>query len=318
MAGVEEYIIDNAFNKDNLTTLIKSFNREVFIPFIGAGPSTILGEPGWEELITNLYKAFGLKIRRAKLPNGKVDYPKIFSNLCKKIGDKEQFYKKLFEHLRPTQTEITGFHLKLVDLFHAYVTTNYDSPIEIAFKNQHKTELRKYFFSCYGTNNLKDCVVYLHGHKEINFCIIKTEDYDYFYPSVNKKNGIPILEDFLSEIFTEKNIIFCGFSFDDFYLENFISYLHAMKPIENCHYWLLSESVEAFREIMKKADEYNRAGKSDEATAVVSSFFHGKMNIKPIVYKQGEHIFIEKLFEILIKSLPTTIASGKVSALPVR
>ena len=87
MKGLEDYITDNPFNKDNLSTLIKSFNRETFVPFVGAGPSTILGEPGWKELLNNLCNAFGFKIRRTKLPNGKADYPKTFSNLYKKIGD---------------------------------------------------------------------------------------------------------------------------------------------------------------------------------------------------------------------------------------
>lgn len=323
MTGLEDYIVDNPFNKNNLDTLINSFKRETFVPFIGAGPSTVLGSPDWDELITNLCTAFNLKqFRKLKQPNGKVNYPKTFSNLFKKLDKagitREQSYKKLFHCIKPTKTEATWFHLKLVDLFSSYITTNYDSPIEKAFENQRGRQVKKYFFSCYGTNNLKECIVYLHGHKEINFCIIKTEDYDYFYPTVSKKNGIPILEDFLSEIFINKNVIFIGFSFDDLYIENFLSHLHATKPFNCCHYWLLSESLEIYREIMQRADKYKETGLSEEANAEISNFFHGKMNVKPIVYKENEHIFIEKLFQKLIESLPVPIESGEISGTPVR
>lgn len=317
--GLEDYIVDNPFNKNNLDTLINSFKRETFVPFIGAGPSTVLGSPDWDDLITNLCTAFNLKkFRKLKQPNGKVNYPKTFSNLYKRLNDKEIFFKRLFENIRPTQTELTGFHLKLVDLFYAYITTNYDSPIEIAFKNQNKKELKKYIFSCYGMNNLKDCIVYLHGHKDINFCIIKTEDYDYFYPTASKKNGIPILEDFLSEIFTNKNVIFIGFSFNDFYLEKFLSHLYAVKPFKGYHYWLLSESMDIYHEVIQRAEEYKKSDLTDKANAEISDFFHGKMNIKPIVYKQGEHIFVEKLFQKLIEALPPSIITNEVSGVPVR
>lgn len=322
MTGLETYIVDDPINKNNFNTLIGTFKNESFVPFIGAGPSTVLGAADWKDLITNLCMSFGLKNFRKVKNDGKVDYPKLFSSLFKKLNKTgiatEEVYKKLFDCIKPTATEATWFHLKLVKLFHSYITTNYDSPIEKAFYEHRREPATKYFFSCYGINNFKDCIVYLHGHKEINFCVIKREDYDYFYPTVSKKNGIPILEEFLSEIFTKKNVIFIGFSFDDIYVEKFISHLYAIKPFKNCHYWLLSESTEAFCKIMQRAEEYNKAGSTDKATVEVANFYHGKWNIKPIVYKKGEHIFIEKLFEKLSESSPVGSTSGEISGIPVR
>lgn len=209
MTGLEEYIVDDPLNKSNLDSLISSFKTETFVPFIGAGPSTVLGAKDWEGLITNLCKLSGpLKFKKTKNLDGKIDYPSSFSRLFKKLNTRgvtaEQFYNELFEYIRPTLTEWTCFHLNLVTLFDSCITTNYDSPIERAFEKHHHKPATRYFFSCYGLNNLRDCIVYLHGHKEINFCIIKSEDYDYFYPTVSKKNGIPILEKFLTDILRKR------------------------------------------------------------------------------------------------------------------
>jgi hypothetical protein len=323
MAGLEQYIYDNPLNKSNLKTLINSFDKDSFVPFIGAGPSTVLGAPDWDDLITKLCTSFSLKkFRKTKHDNKSVDYAKTFSKLFSKLKKRGitniEFYNKLFDCMKPTKTEATWFHLKLVKLFDSFITTNYDSPIEKAFEEYHTKPPIKYFFSCYGINNFTGCIVYLHGHKEINFCIIKKEDYDYFYPSVSKKNGIPILEEFLTEIFTSKNIIFVGFSFNDFYIKNFIHYLYSKESFKKCHYWILSEYTDSFSEIIEREKEYKRLGLSDKATDEVNKFFDGKMNIKPIVYKKDQHIFVEKLFEKLNESVPVALVSGEVSGQPVR
>ena len=61
MAGLEDYIVDNPLNKSNLDALINSFKKELFVPFVGAGPSTVLGLPDWKGLLTNLCTEFNLK-----------------------------------------------------------------------------------------------------------------------------------------------------------------------------------------------------------------------------------------------------------------
>lgn len=320
MAGLEDQIVGNPLNKSNLDTLINSFNSESFVPFIGAGPSTVLGAAGWEKLLSDLCKSFSLAHFKKAKKDGKVDYPKTFSNLFKNLNSKgttsQDFFEKLFNCIRPTITQATYFHVLLVKLFDSCITTNYDHPLEKTFQDQYGKPPAKYFFTCYGLDNLKKCIVYLHGHKDLNFCIIKEEDYDYFYPSVSGKNGMPILEHFLSEVFGKKNVIFIGFSFDDKYFEDCLSRLHAIKPFANYHYWLLSESSKVFLNLKQRAEEYIRTGFPDKATAEVSNFFHGKMNIKPIVYR--EHVFVENLLQKLIESLPTATTSAALSGVPVR
>ena len=248
--------------------------------------------------------------------NGQINYPRSFSRLFARVNDQEKFYFHLFDHLDPTQTDVTGVHLKLVDLFDSYLTTNYDSPIEVAYRNQHNSELMKHYFSPHGLHNLKNCVVYLHGHKDINFCVIKEEDYNYFYPSISNKPGFPILENFLKEVFYKRSVIFVGFSFDDHYIEDFLRYLYSLKPFPNTHYWLIDESADSYRDIINKVSELTKLGKNVEASAKKTTFYDGQLNIKPIVYKKGSHIFVQRLFDKLIDTTPVAMTPGVISGIP--
>ncbi len=109
MAGLEQYIYDNPLNKSNLKTLINSFDKDSFVPFIGAGPSTVLGAPDWDDLITKLCTSFSLKkFRKTKHDNKSVDYAKTFSKLFSKLKKRGitniEFYNKLFDCMKPSET----------------------------------------------------------------------------------------------------------------------------------------------------------------------------------------------------------------------
>jgi hypothetical protein len=316
---LEDSIIDNPINKRNLQDLLVSFDRDLFIPFIGAGPSIILGEPDWNDLFLKLCKALNAKnIKRKKHPDGSVDYPVSFSRLFYGSQDQSKFYSELFKIIEPTKTSATFFHKRLVQAFGSYITTNYDSPIEEAFVDTYPDrKLIKHYFSCYGLNNIDGCIVYLHGHKDINFCVIKSEDYNYFYPSIgDKSGGIPIVEDFLTEVFTRRSIIFVGFSFNDKYIEKLLRYIHARETLRFPHYWLLSESLKSYESIKQKSDKLKSSGDIKQAEYVLSQFYSGQMNIKPIVYKEDYHIFAEKLFQKLGELKPVDTTPGVISGIP--
>ncbi|HDH04859.1 MAG TPA: hypothetical protein ENH01_03980 [Nitrospirae bacterium] len=314
----DDLYVNDPRNISNLKDLTDSFAKDLFVPFIGAGPSTTLGEPNWSDLFDQLCKALNVKnVRKSKLSNGTVDYPKTFSRLFNKNLDKNRFYEKLFEVIEPKKTSATWFHKRLVQVFDSYITTNYDSPIEEAFIDVHpKRNLKKQYFSCYGLNNISNCIVYLHGHKDINFCIIKSDDYDYFYPSISKKPGIPIVEDFLTKVFTERSVIFIGFSFKDKYIEEFLRSLNLSTQLRYSHYWIISESAEIYKEIDEKVKKHMKRGENFEADNELNNFYNGKMNIKPIVYKDKWDIFPQRLFEKLVETNPVAIKPGVISAMP--
>ncbi len=318
--SLEEIIIDNPLNKKNLNELLDSYDRDLFVPFIGAGPSTVLGEPDWKGLFSKLRKSLGAKyVRSKKLPDGSIDYPVAFSKLFQQAPDQEKFYPELFKIIEPTKTSATFFHLKLVKAFDSYITTNYDSSIEEAFNEAHPDrKLNKQYFSSYKLDKMHNCIVYLHGHKDINFCIIKSEDYDYFYPSIGgNSGGIPILEDFLTEVFTKRSIIFVGFSFDDKYITKLFQHIAANGTQSFFHYWLLKESSEAYSIMEKESHALRKRGNVSEAESVQSKFYAGELNIKPIIYRGEYHIFSQRLFEKLLESKSTDITPGNIGGIPV-
>lgn len=303
MNGIYEYLIDNEINKNNLELLTNEFNKNDFIAFIGAGCSTPLGEPDWGDLFKQLRKKYQVKTRLTK-NSYFYDFPNSFSRLHKTVQNGNNFFKDIFDILQPKITGGTFLHLRIVDAFDSYVTTNYDSPIEIAFFNQEKNEIKKnYFFCPYPEKNLNRSITYLHGHKDINFIIIKKEDYDYFYPTVSSKNGIPVLESFLEYLYTKKVIVFLGFSFSDLYLTTFLEHLVKSEDIsKKKHFLLMSNNSYWYRKNAKIVDEYKKVGQILEIQKRENEFytsFRDRFNIYPIVYTQ--HIFLERLLGLLSK-----------------
>lgn len=315
---LKTYLIDNSITRDNLQQLINLFKKDVFVPFIGAGTSFPLGTPGWNKLFKKIRKQLKMNVHMSR-SDDRANYPKLFSKIFKKLGNKKRFYDTLFKNLKPTLTRFTGFHVEIVHAFDAFVTTNYDLPLERAFEYYKNSQLKKYYFTCWELCNLQNCVVYLHGHEDIDFVIIKEEDYQYFYPTVSQKDGIPILESFLKKLYTDKHILFLGFSFNDPYIYNYFAHLSKALPKRNKHFWILDEGTEPYFEIADKMEKYAEKGLMVEAKKVAYDFhkqFAG-MDIYPIVYKRGEHIFVEMLLEQLkLMSTELPIQQGKISGQP--
>lgn len=308
---LEEYLVQHPENKNNLNDLLSSYSREIFVPFIGAGPSVPLVGLDWENLLNNMRSKLGIKTRIRRSVNGP-NYPREFSKIYKKLDDRKRFFDVLFNTLKPTQTHFTAFHSYLPDAFDTFVTTNYDLPIEEAYERHRNKKLKRHYFSCYEMDNLRDCVVYLHGHENITFAVIKEEDYDYFYPTVSMKNGIPIIEKFLENLYRNRCIIFFGFSFSDRYIIKFLTEL-ALRYMSGKHFWILDESTPMYNKVAKEAYEYGKKGKKSEAGKVIRDFYErfSKLGIKPIVYGNKRHIFVEEVIQRLGKK---PITKAKVSA----
>jgi len=318
MTSFDDYLIDNDINKQNLSLLVKDFKKEVFVPFIGAGCSLPLGSPNWEGLFEKLTKKYNKRINLRKSKDGTLDFPRLFSKLYNKLPPQNNFYKDLFEILEPTITSGTFTHIHLIDAFNSYLTTNYDCPIEKAYLLRKQKELKKYYLFCpIPDTNFNNCIVYLHGHKDINFAVIKENDYQYFYPSISDKLGIPVLEDFLKYILEKKKIIFVGFSFLDRYL---IKFLKSFSKNTNKHFLLTDENSDIYKRYMDIAEGYRKEGESMEAQKQESKFydtFKDDFNILPIVYKANLHIFLESLFKRFSSTDKISIEQKPISGVPV-
>jgi len=270
MDSFNDYLVDNEINKRNLNLLIKEFKKEVFIPFIGAGCSLPLGEPDWENLFKKLRMKYKLRVKLSRDKDGLVNFPRLFSKIYSRLPNNNNFYKDIFEILRPTVTTGTFLHIYLIRAFDSYLTTNYDTPIEEAYYLHKKVRLKKYYLFCPMPDiNFKNCIVYLHGHRDINFAIIKEEDYKYFYPSISGMPGAPLLESFLEYILQKKKIIFIGSSFSDKYLVSFLK----LKNRINKHFLLIDNSTDRYQAYIKVVEEYKSKNELEKAKEQENKFY---------------------------------------------
>jgi hypothetical protein len=83
--SIEDYLVNNNINKEKFSKLMQSFDKKLFIPFIGAGTSMPTGQCDWDGLYKKLRKALNTRTRLPKDSENNPDYPKAFSNIYKRI-----------------------------------------------------------------------------------------------------------------------------------------------------------------------------------------------------------------------------------------
>lgn len=68
-------------------------------------------------------------------------------------------------------------------------------------------------------------LVYLHGSAD-DYIILKTSDYDKFYPSIAGTTGSTVLQDYLKQLYLNCTLVFIGFSFNDRYMREALKQIH--------------------------------------------------------------------------------------------
>ncbi len=322
MDGIYLYLVKSEQNESNLRILLSKFDRTKFLPFVGAGPSIPLGACDWDGLFSGLKEIYKVAMKLRK-KNGRVNYPLVFERLYKKISpeQKKKFFSSIFEQVDSKIASWNAIHAAMVGAFPCYVTTNFDVAIEKAYHNQKKKQLKKYYFHCPKPELelLEDSVVYLHGHRDINFAILKKSDYKYFYPTVSGNSGIPIIESFLEYLYRNKRIIFIGFSFTDEFITDFIKTLSSRIKNTN-HFLLIDENAKIYQENLRLVEKYKNANNPKEAEQQKNRFYSDykeNFNLSVIIYKSGHHKFLEDLFNELEQvGKKTTLQEKPISGEP--
>lgn len=308
MTAFDNYLVTDQQSKDNVSLLYDSFNKDKFVPFIGAGCSLPLGGVcNWEDLFKKLKTGLKSNVRLSK-KNDQYDFPKAFSRLYARAKNKKEYYSLIFGSLSPRDTSFTGMHCKIVEAFDSYITTNFDSPIEEAFKDKFRgsKELKKYYLFCPSPqSDLMNSIIYMHGHEDIKFVIIREEDYSYFYPTISGGIGAPVIEDFIKYIYLNMNIVFFGFSFTDNYVVELFRHFKKSLKIEAPmkHYLLISNNSRQYMNNSERARQYQSANRVEDAQTERNKFYQSfaeEFNIYPIVYKSENQIFLQRLCESLI------------------
>jgi len=304
-------------SKKNLETLIELYNRATTVSFIGAGTSIPLGISDWEKLMRDLFEKAVASGYKGSFSTDPREWPQLAQQIYEYYesgGNLGAYFTTLSRGMTPRNNTTTLTLVKIVLAGNVHLTTNFDSSIENAYmfldylSRHYKTEnLRKeyklFFLPDFQIPIAKtsNCFIYyLHGSRDKSTYILKKSDYDIFYPSVSSsKNSVDSLENFLKGIYKNYCIVFVGFSFSDLYVRDF--------------FFKLAKQIEKENKIT--GDFYNQSGQVYEVKKLkhflivdskVSKDYGRKFhdtfqtfNIYPIIYKDGEHIFLERLYENL-------------------
>jgi hypothetical protein len=307
-------------SKDNLDNLFSTYNRRKMISFVGAGPSKPLGIPGWEDLLNRLSAVARDNGFNGKLPKDARMYPEfaqnIYNHFINTKGNAEIYFDIISQNMRHTFNSTSLTLVKMILAFDIHLTTNFDISIENAYKfleflfrfyksYRIKEIQKKYKSYCvpnfeWITQVEKALIYYLHGNVSEDIYILKEDDYKTYYPLVSKsQQSVDSLEIFLKERFKNNNIVFLGFSFSDYYVKEF--FFRVAKDIEKENFinsGFYSQSGQTYQPRKIKHFLIVDAKVLNTYGFDIHSFFQ-EFNIYPVIYKEGKHIFLEELFEVL-------------------
>jgi hypothetical protein len=255
--------------------LIALLKEKSAILMVGAGSSSKVGYPRWNELLRNLRDKFNPDLNDPDSNSDLLEYAQKIKKRA--IDDKKEreYYKYLYQTFKPSQypENYTQFHKSLVGLgFCGIVTTNYDKIIETAVQAVFSTPDRIHdcnpldlcedktysifpFLRQLNPNNHHLYVLHLHGFYSNPKTIILTKD-DYLtrYGLLDEKNESKPVSKPLDKIhrkviwalLTLHPLLFVGFSLNDPFFLDLIKTVQTDFELENSlvHYATMGYSSE--------------------------------------------------------------------------
>lgn len=179
--------------------------------FAGSGLSSNFNLPSWKKLVEEVINEIDKKEFNTLLPvmeMGVMQPIEVLEKIKSEHTTVKSYIKNNFNVALNNNFEI---HKKIIELTGQVITTNYDNAFEIASNNSITPSIYtdEYNINEIGKNN-KPYIFKLHGSfNEPSNCIIFEEHYVKLY---NSNNGS--IEK-LKTIFSEKTMLFFGFSFND-------------------------------------------------------------------------------------------------------
>ncbi len=300
----------------NLYTLQETYDYKKMVSFIGAGTSKPLGISDWEDLMKELRKKAEDDGFNIKIPKGPYEWPQAAQDIYdhfNKNGNINTYLDTISKNMTAKYNTTSMTLVNLVLAFNIHLTTNFDNSIEHAYtflsglpgENVFKKNFEQHYlpdFEYKPTAGDSDLIYYLHGNTNTNTYIFKKSDYEMFYPRISGTTGSPdSLENFLKERYKYNNILFVGFSFSDYYVRKlFFGFAEEVERDNKKFTDFCNQSEQPYR-----AKEIRHFlvidAKTMEANKEITHDILPRYNIYPIIYKDGNHVFIEKLGKTLSK-----------------
>lgn len=228
--------------------------HNTLVVFAGSGLSTRFNLPNWRKLVEDVifeidrndYKAFIPVLECGLLTPIEV---------LEKLKPEHNIIRKYIKNNFNIKDGDFGLHKKILDLTNQVITTNYDNAFEQASKNRIIPTNSSSTFNISELNKTDEPYIFkLHGSfSESDHCIVLREDYDNLYLKETAA------KDKLKSIFSDKTILFLGFSFSDPDINLIFNTLDLIFDNNNKHVLLTKDNLEfqkfKFLEI-HKIDEY--------------------------------------------------------------
>jgi len=295
---------ESEINKERLKKIVQEGKDVAF--FIGSGPSIPVGIKKWDELLMEMAERFKCNIN-VKNSIRAIGYPATASEIYKQsINDDLDYLDFLHKQCESKDCDYTNIHstiietIKTIETLKTIITTNFDTVFEDAFADAEiKPKIQKLpEFNSFNLLKKSPTIVYIHGNSETNTYIFRKEEYDAYYPSISQQTqDISYrLERFLQEVFSHINLIFIGFSFDDYYFTEFLNKV-------------LHEFVIAEMKTDEKILNISHSRESVEHFAIVEETQEAqlekmrKIGLRIIMYEKGKHKQISRILKDLQKPI---------------
>lgn len=228
LASTFEVNMDNNKSIQIPESLMRKFEENDLIIFVGSGVSKLCGLPSWKELANYLVDTI--------FQDGRISYdlseslkkesPLKALSLCKSIINKDDVFKKHLENrLNVESTKGKDIHKAIRKFECPCITTNYDILLEQNGMLKREDNFDSFLKKPTGK------VYYLHGqlYDNINDIIITLKSYCTHYAEEGAGRKI------LKKLFSEKSVLFIGLGLEEFEI---VEHVHVSKN-QSRHYALI-------------------------------------------------------------------------------
>lgn len=223
--------------------------------FAGSGLSTKFNLPSWKQLVVDVIAEIGKQDYNVLLPVLEVNLMNP-AEVLEKLKPEHNTIKKYIKNNFQTAETNSSLHKNILELSGQIITTNFDNAFEIASNNSITPAVYTSEFNISEINKSNEKYIFkLHGtYMEPDHCIIFKDQYENLYANetgaVNK----------LKSIFSDKVILFLGFSFNDPDISLIFNNLDKAFKNNNKHFILTKEpkDFEKYNFLEQiKINEYN-------------------------------------------------------------